>query len=70
LWNQVSGVEAAKVQAVSSILDRAGHKTVGWVQSAISFSISAKVSVEDAGEELLEKLNKAFPFTVLFITKE
>jgi len=59
-----SGTGVARVQAANSILDRAGHKAISRVQSDINSSISAEVSVEDARQELLDKLNRAYPCKV------
>lgn len=56
-----NGRGLAKVNAANSILDRSGHKPVDRVQSDVNANIHADVNIEDAREELLEKLNRRYP---------
>jgi phage terminase small subunit len=56
-----NGRGLAKVNAANSILDRAGHKPVDRVQSDVNANVHADVNIEDAREELLEKLNRRYP---------
>ncbi len=56
-----NGPDTARVQAANSILDRAGHKAIARFQADVSSNLNAEISVEDARQELLERLNKRFP---------
>lgn len=56
-----NGRGLARVNAANSILDRSGHKPVDKVESTVDANVKGEMSIVDARQQLLEKLNNCYP---------